>query len=45
MAVADDRYDPDRRYYRYRIRNIEAADDYDQRADDAPHMVNSGGNG
>ena len=45
MAVANDRYDPDRSDYTYRIHDLEAAGDYDQRADDAPHMVKSGGNG
>ena len=45
MAVADDRYDPDRRDYRYRIRDIEAANDYDQRADGSPHHLRSDGNG
>jgi hypothetical protein len=45
MAVADDRYDPDRGDYTYRIHNVEAAGDYDQRAEDAPHMIKSGGNG
>jgi len=45
MAVADDRYDPDRRDYRYRIHDVEAASDYDQRADESPHHLRSGGNG
>jgi hypothetical protein len=44
MAEADDRYDPDRRDYTYRIDSVEPADDHDQRAD-APHMVAAGGNG
>jgi phosphoribosylformylglycinamidine (FGAM) synthase PurS component len=45
MAVADDRYDPDRSDYTYRIHNVEAAGDYDQRADGSPHHLSSGGNG
>jgi len=45
MALADDRYDPTRREYRYRVDLVEPADDYDPRADDTPHMIKSGGNG
>jgi len=45
MAVADDRYDPDRSDYTYRIHDVETAGDYDQRADGLPHHLSSGGNG
>jgi len=45
MAQNDDRYDPTPREYRYRIDLIEEADEHAPRAEDAPHMVKSGGNG
>lgn len=41
----DDIYDDEPDDYRYEIYLVEPADDYDQRADDGPHMVMSGGNG
>jgi len=45
MAVKDDRFDPDRSDYTYRVDMIEPANGYDQRADGSPHHLRSGGNG
>ena len=45
MAVRDDRYDPDRGDYTYRISHVEPTDGHDPRADNGPHMIKGGGNG
>jgi hypothetical protein len=45
MARQDDRYDPDRRDYTYHITDVKPADEHDQQANDAPHMISSGGLG
>jgi len=44
-AQSDDRYDPDRSDYTYNAVCVEPADDYDQRADESPHHLGSGGKG
>jgi hypothetical protein len=45
MAKADDRYNPIRSDYTYRIDLVGEAYERDGRADTAPIMVKSGGNG
>ncbi|AFJ21472.1 hypothetical protein [Salisaeta icosahedral phage 1] len=44
MAQADDRFEPKREEYTYKISLVEEAD-YDPLAEDGARMVDSGGNG